>query len=253
VLPIVNPAVKIYSYDGRGYTQTIAAMRRREKTPAQVAVADIKEILRRALTAVAQDKWSWLKEATPLAKEMPSEEEKAWVWQPGLKELNEHKADLALWEECCALRDEMQADEPLFAVSATAQSYGSRLATVRRVTLRGWDFRGPSHFAQIAKNLKEYSAKAARTAKVQAAKPLCEVQETRPIESAMGRLLYGEHNGAEWEMSPAHLKRVAIMSYEKALRYAKAHRRWITERAMSTNGDFRSFNEILEESRTFPQ
>jgi hypothetical protein len=94
-------------------------------------------------------------------------------------------------------------------------------------------------------------------AKRKAQPTVYEVKETSPIESAMGRLedkwLRGEHKGVAWEMEPAHVKRVMTMPYKKALRYARAHRRWITERSMSTNGDFRSFKEIFEESRMFPK
>lgn len=86
---------------------------------------------------------------------------------------------------------------------------------------------------------------------------VCEVEEIDPIVHRMNGLedrglLHGEHNGAEWEMEPGDLARVAALpSYGEALRYVQAHRRWITEKAMSTNGDFRSFKEILDKSRMF--
>lgn len=182
------------------------------------------------------DKWSWLNKATK-------------------RELQEHSADKSFWDKCCALHFVSQADEPLFALSNLSKSYALRLATVKRVMLPG--LRGPSHFRQIAKNLREYFAKAARTAKPQSAK----MQTNGPIESLMvvldrRGLLCGEHNGVGWEMSPARKQEVATMQYCEALRYAKAHRRWITERQMQRNGfisEFRSLPEIIEESRTYPK
>lgn len=94
----------------------------------------------RKTSAQELEQWSWLKKSTTAMQELPVEA-KASVWEPNRKELNEHFDDFAFSKECCTLRHELQADEPLFASSDLAKSYALRLATVQRVTLRGWDLR----------------------------------------------------------------------------------------------------------------
>jgi hypothetical protein len=98
-------------------------------------------------------------------------------------------------------------------------------------------------------------------AKRKAQPTVCEMGEAHPIKSVMDtleekQLLRGEHDGVEWEMSPARTRQVAAMQSRSALRYAKAHRRWITEKMMQRKGlisEFRSLPEIVGESRTYPQ
>jgi hypothetical protein len=45
--------------------------------------------------------------------------------------------EIAFLNECLNLRAEVESDEPLFTLSPLAQSYAMRLATVKRVWLRG--------------------------------------------------------------------------------------------------------------------
>lgn len=121
-----------------------------------------------------------------------------------------------------------------------------------------WDYPAFKRAETQARRADRY---AWQVAKLKAQPTVCEVKETQPIESTMDALetrglLYGKHNGVEWKMSPALWEEITAMQSCEAWRYAYAHRRWITEKAMQKKGfisEFRSLSEILEKSRKFPK